>query len=154
MKKTKIALFAMLMITFMLALTGCSKTAITADDFKAVSESHGLEIVDVTEQYAGYETFQSATVAMNSDGWQIEFMVLTDERAAIGSFNANKEYFEDFKGNMSSETSTAIGNSASYTLTSAGYYMHVCRIDNTMVYVNVPADYKDAVKAVLDELGY
>lgn len=90
----------------------------------------------------------------SSDGWQVEFYVLDDSANATAMFNTNKNIFENYKGNSSSEKSSSIGNSASYSLTSSGYYMYLCRIDNTLLYVKVQDIYKDTVKDLVKELGY
>lgn len=69
-------------------------------------------------------------------------------------FNTNRSTFESYKGNSSSESSSSMGNYSSYTLTSNGYYMHLCRVDNTLLYVKVNDTYKDSVKKLIKELGY
>ena len=56
--------------------------------------------------------------------------------------------------NSSSESSSSMGNYSSYTLVSNGYYMHLCRVDNTLLYVKVSDTYKDSVKKLINELGY
>jgi hypothetical protein len=69
-------------------------------------------------------------------------------------FNTNKSTFESYKGNSSSESSANMSNYSTYTLTSSGYYMHLCRVDNTLIYVRVKDDFKKDVQAVIKKLGY
>ena len=153
MKKRNIILGV---VSFMMLflLTGCgSKTVISTETFKSTAESHGYKVTDVSAQYAQYEYVKEATVAQQ-EGFQIEFYKLDDENNAQNMFNANKTTFEGFKGSASTEASANMGNYSSYTLNSSGYYMHLCRVDNTLLYVRVDQKYKDTVKKIIDELGY
>ena len=153
--KNKSILFGVVCFLMLFALTGCgSKTAITTSDFKSKTENLGYTNIDVTSQYSSYDYIQEATVAQSSDGYQVEFYVLDDKGNATSMFNTNKSTFESYKGNSSSESSSSMGNYSSYTLTSSGYYMHLCRVDNTLLYVRVKDTYKDSVKNLIKELGY
>jgi uncharacterized lipoprotein YehR (DUF1307 family) len=154
MKFKKIT-FTVLCMLLMFALTGCgSKTAIANDEFISKVESYSLTTTDVTSQYSSYDYVKSATVAQSSSGWQIEFYILADKNSATSMFNTNQSTFESYKGSVSSESSVSIGNYATYTLTSGGYYMHLCRVDNTLLYVRVNDTYKDTVKDIIKDLGY
>lgn len=155
MKKSKILLLAMCVLMLVGCFTGCGKkTAITDDDFRTIANDNGLSIIDATEQFPDSLILETASIAKSDDDWQIEFYVLTDSKAATGMFNTNKENFENLKGNASFQTSVAIGNHAVYSLVSNGTYMHVSRIDNTVVYVNEDAENKDAIDSVLKKMGY
>lgn len=137
------------------ALTGCgSKQVITTSDFKTKTKSLNYNTADVISQYSSYEYIKEATVAQSSDGYQVEFYVLDNVDNATSMFNTNKSTFESYKGNFSSESSSSMGNYSSYTLTSGGYYMHLCRVDNTLLYVKVEDTYKEPVESLIKELGY
>ena len=69
-------------------------------------------------------------------------------------FNLNKETFEKEKKDISSQSSSSFGNYETYTLTTGDYYMHLCRVDNTFLYVKVNKENKDAVKKLIKDLGY
>ena len=58
------------------------------------------------------------------------------------------------KGNASGETSVSMKNYSKYSLSTGGKFKVVSRIDNTVVYLNVDSNNKDAVRDLLDELGY
>lgn len=154
MKKRNI-IFGVVCFFMLFALTGCgNKTAITTSDFKTKTEKLNYTTTDITSQYASYGYIQEATVAQSSDGYQVEFYVLDDAGNATSMFNTNKTTFDSYKGNSSTEISASMGNYSSYTLTSSGYYMHLCRVDNTLLYVKVNDTYKDSVKSLIKELGY
>lgn len=152
--KKKITLFSIICLFVLFSLTGCkNKTAISTEDFKSKAEKLGYTTIDITSQYASYGNIKEATVA-TSNNYQVEFYVLTDEEKAKTMFSTNKTNFENYKGKSSTETSSSIGNYSSYTVTSKGYYMHICRVNNTLLYVNVIKTHKDSVKELIKELGY
>ena len=154
MKKKNI-IFTVFVFFMLFSLTGCGKkTVITTSDFKSKTEKIGFITTDVKYQYSSYEYVLEATVAQSPDGYQVEFYVLDDVGNATSMFNINRTIFEGYKGNSSSELSSSMSNYSSYTLTSSGYYMHLCRVDNTLLYVKVKDTYKDSVKDLIKDLGY
>ncbi len=155
MKKKGIVLKMFFVTAIVLFLTGCgNKTVITNDDFIAKAQSNNYTITDVTEEYSSFGNVKSGTVAQSSNDWQVEFYVLTDESNATSMFNTNKDAFESYKSNSSAESSVSMGNYTSYSLTSGGYYMYLCRVDNTLIYARVADTYKDTVKSFIKDLGY
>ena len=151
----KFFLISFICFIMLFALTGCgNKTVITTDNFIAKAENLGFETADITEQYADFPHVQEGTVAYNSDGAKVEFYVIDNISNATSMFNNNKYDFESAKGSSAIESSSAIGNYSSYSLTSDGYYMHVCRVENTLVFIKVEERHKDAVKELTKELGY
>lgn len=154
MKKKSIILgFMCLLIVF--ALTGCgNKKSITTDDFKSMAQNHSYTTTDVISQYASYDYIKEATVARSSNDWQVEFYVLDGNANATSMFNTNKEIFETYKSGSTSESSSNIGNHSSYSLTTSDYYMHLCRVNNTLLYVKVANTYKNEVTNFINELGY
>ena len=154
MKRGKI--FLGLVLCFMVfLLTGCSnKEAIATDDFKTIAENYNCTIFDVMNQYSSYGTVENALVAKHSDGWQVEFYVLDSENSAISMFNTNQTNFENSKTGTSTGSSSSMGNYSTYTLNSGGTYMHLCRVDNTFLYVKVDDAYKDTVEKLIKDLGY
>jgi hypothetical protein len=135
--------------------TGCgSKTALTADEFTSTAQDNGLTVSDVSEQYEAYGVYDSAIIAQSDDDWQVEFYVLTDEDNASDMFASNQEQFESAKKSSSTESSKSVGNYETYGLTSGGNYMYICRVDNTVLFVNASDDYKDDIKAFVETLGY
>lgn len=153
MKKKNI--FLGIICFLILFTTGCgNKKAITTADFISKTKELGYESSDVTSQYASYGYIKEATVARSKDGYQSEFYVLDNKSHAVSMFNTNKSIFESYKGNTSAEASANLGNYSSYTLTSSGYYMHICRVDNTLLYVKVKDQYKDNLKKLINELKY
>ena len=138
-----------------LSLVGCgNKEAVSTEDFISIAESKDCEIADASAQYEEYSYVENVTIAAHEEGWQVEFYTLSEDSYATSMFNTNKEIFESYKGNKSVESTTNIGNDATYSLTSDGYYMYLSKVDNTLLYVRVNEDYKDTVKTIIEELEY
>ena len=155
MKMKKISIIGALCIIIVLALTGCGKKkAITTSEFISKTESLGFTTTDATSQYAEFDHVKEATIAQHPDGYQIEFYSIDNEANTKGMFTTNKNTFEASKGNGSAESSVSLGNYATYSLTSDGSYMYLCRVDTTLLYIHVEDTYKDSVKDVIKELGY
>ena len=142
-------------LLMLFTLTGCGKkNVISTETFKSITESKGYTVNDVTNQYTSFEFVKEATIAVSKEGYQVEFYVLEDEANATKMFNTNKSMFESYKGSISTETSSSLNNYSTYTLKTSGKYMHICRVENTFLYLNVDDMYKDSVKSLIKELGY
>lgn len=115
----------------------------------------GYSVQDASSQFSKYDYVKQAYIAISEDySYKVEFYELLDDSYATSFYNNNKSIFESSKGNVSAETNVGLKNYSKYTLSSNGKYMVVSRIDNTVIYVDVDDNYKDTVKALLDELGY
>lgn len=153
--KKKLFSISLICMLLLVSLTGCTKkTVITTEHFKSIAQSHNYILTDATNQYASYGYIKEATIASIDSDSQVEFYVLDTEENAKYMFTLNKTKFESSKGSASTEKSFELGNHASYTLNSNDSYMYLSRIDNTLIYVNVPSESKDTVKSFVDELKY
>lgn len=156
MKKTTAIALVMVILCSMLCLAGCKeKVSVTAEDYKNLMEAKGYTIADASEQFADYDEIAKVYIAVPGDGaYQIEFYELTSAEAAMRLFAGNKSIFEQFEGNASTHTSISAANYSNYKLTAGGYYKVLSRIDNTMIYIDAPVEFKDEIKTVLGEIGY
>lgn len=154
-------IIAIVIVVILIAIIGIvfanlnkEKISITAESFKSSMEQKGYRITNANSQFSEYDYVKQVYIASSSDySFQIEFYEFTDENYAMSFYTNNKSIFEASKGN-SAETSVSLKNYSKYTLSSNGKYMVVSRIDNTAIYVDVDDNYRDTVKAILDELGY
>lgn len=145
--------FVVVCVLMILCLTGCgSKEVITTDYFKTTAEKYNYTTLDVSDKFSS--GIVAATYAESSDGYGITFLTFEDESSAVARFNYQKSIYEKYKGSASSESSSNVNNYLTYTLTSGGYYMHICKVDNTMLYVRTSDIYKSNVKKMIKELGY
>lgn len=153
MKKIIIVLICILSI---FQVTGCAKKeAISADNFDKIAEENSLIITDAKDQFPDNPELEDARIASSIAGWQIEFFIFDDEEHAKNVYTKNKNDFDTNKDkDKSAFNETNTSNYSSYTLNSNGNYMHICRINNTVLYLNVPESNKDEVKKIVKELGY
>ena len=54
----------------------------------------------------------------------------------------------------SKEVSNSSGNFTTYSLTDNGYYIYLCKVDDTLLYTRVKEEYKEEVDKFIQELGY
>lgn len=138
----------------LLVVVDHEKESMTAWEFYDEMEDEGYVLVDITEQYAAYGINEAYLAAKPDRSYQIEFYVLASESNAISMFESNKEYFKDRAGAKRVTSSYGFGNYDIYSLTSEGDFMYLCRIDNTLLYIDVDDTYKKEVKEIIDELDY
>ena len=156
MKLKKIfVVFSLLLALF--AVTGCSlfsKKAVTSSQFKTVAENNNLTIIDAKSQMSEYEFILEALIAKAADDWQIEFYVLSTNNEAKDMYDTNRKKFEDSKSGTVKEKFMTVREYSMYDLESGGYYMHLTKVDNTLLYVKVPSNYKENAKKIIKDLGY
>ena len=160
MKKVIIIVLAVvvviaLIIGVVFAVLNKEKTPMTAEEFKTTMEAKNYVVIDATEQFAEYDYVKQVYLAVYSDNnYQIEFYELSDEANAIAFYNNNKEMFETYKGNASSNTEASFKNYSKFVLSASGKFMVISRIANTAIYVNVDSSIESTVKELLKSLGY
>lgn len=130
------------------------KASISAQQFYDEMEDEGYVMVDVTSQYASYGIDVAYLAVKPNQEYQIEFYELSSISKAENMFETNKDYFKDRAGSSRVTSSYGFGNYDIYSLTSNGDFMYLCRIDNTLLYIDVDDSYKDEVKEIIDELDY
>lgn len=155
MKKKILIICGIVILTFIFTACG-NKTAINVNTFISTMESQDFYIKDVTDQYAAYEFFTDATLAVNpTNEYQIEFYTFTDEEGAKNSYDTTKQnQYDPLEDSSSSNVSVDVNNYSKCSFTTATIYFYMCRIDNTMVYVKAPASYKKEIQKIIDKLGY
>lgn len=156
-KKRYLIVVNIFTILLLMICTGCSnKSPITTTDFISTMESQDFYIKDVINQYAEYEIFTSAILAINSTNeYQIEFYTFVDDNMAKDSYNVTKKnQIEPYEEESSSNVSVNTDKYSKCAVTANGQYMFISRIDNTMLYVKAPDSYKDEIKKLIDKLGY
>lgn len=84
----------------------------------------------------------------------LEYLVFPSETAAAQFFAETKALLAERQQGSYVRTSTDLINSQKYTLTSGGSYSVISRIDATVILCAAPEQEKDAIKALLKELGY
>lgn len=152
MKKLSQHIFIIVLLLF--SLTACqSKEPVTADVFQTTLEAQQYTVVDITDQYAGFEHILRA-LATEADGVHIEFFEINSKDNATAMFNNNQATVEAYKGSSSSSSSTSTSNYQRYSLTTSDTYYIIERVDTTMVYAYSDKAQKEALDGIFTELGY
>ena len=154
----KFAAIALLtaMLCSLLCLTGCSpKTAITPEEFRTTMEAAGYIVFDATSQLNDAPHITTAYVAFHGDDeYRIEFYVTDSAEYAKYLFDDNKLAFERSTDGAASHLSVNLLNSNSFKMTTNDQYRVLSRIDNTMIYIKAPEQFKPEINEVLKSLGY
>ena len=155
-RKFKGLMLGVLCLVMLFMLTGClNKTAITSSDFKTKMEEKEYKIEDITSDYSEYDFISKYYIALNYDSSiQIDFLEFSSTDTAVYYYNMNKEQVKNsISSNYKGRETTAV-NYAKYTLTADGAFTVISIIDNTIIYIEVPENYKSDVQDVLKDLGY
>ncbi len=149
---------ALLIFVAAIFMTGCTQEPITGADFKRIAEENGMTVKDYTSSYSYLKYISGLFIATHPDGWKVEFYEITDQTNVKNLYNTNKDKFiseTEKAGSTKVESYYSFDNGERYTITgNTGYYMHVCYIDNTFVYVRAPEKNKEAVISFLKSIGY
>lgn len=158
----KLAL-ALGLVGLIASLSGCGlkKTAITAEEFSSKMEDEGYQMVDITNQY---EEVENALLAMNlDDGYKIEYYNFADEDSARTAYNQTANKFDKKYNVKMMSMNLTFNHSQSFYFTGQGKdadgnklesYVHISRVDDTMILVVADKEYRDDIKAIIKELGY
>ena len=148
-------LFLGIMVFLLMLTVGCAmnKEAISTSEFVEIATSKGYETIDITDRYVDYDQVKEAT-KISEEGFDIEFYVLNSTSDAKEMYEKNKKILDDNKDGMSTDTTVTAGNYVTYDLKTTDNYIHLCQVDNTMLYVNVESGYQNKTNELIDELGY
>ncbi|MBE5932364.1 MAG: hypothetical protein E7263_02950 [Lachnospiraceae bacterium] len=130
------------------------KESMTANEFCDEMEDEGYILVDVTSQYEAYGIDEAYIAVEQNQEYQIEFYELPSVSRAENMFATNKQNFKDRAGSSRVTSSYGFGNYDVYSLQSNGDFMYLCRVDNTLLYIDVDDSYKNEVREIIDELDY
>lgn len=148
-------LLGVCLIVLAVSLLATPKTPATAESFEALMTEKGFTVSRADSVVDEYSFVRNVVLAVSPDGsYQLEFYEFADSEYAGNFFASNKELFESAKVGSSSSASTSLKNFEKYTMTNSGRFYAVAVLDNTGIYVTADAEYKDAIKEILKELGY
>jgi PBP1b-binding outer membrane lipoprotein LpoB len=152
MKKALSIVLLLLMVLVFCAGCSTSKTPLTLEEFIEIVEAEGFEVID-TKEYYDTPLVEQAYGAIN-DSFTVEFIIAPTDANANQIFNQTKNNAELSKGTASSESSTSVGNSATYRLNTSGSYFSLSKIGNTILYVETDSGNKSAVDDIVKKLKY
>jgi len=151
MKKFFLFLIAVVTI-FALSACALKKNVITAEQFSEKAAAAGYDVEDASDLYSdATECLAANKTSGDIVVYQIYFEVFPTVAQAKLDFNYNES---DLSSKGGSSASASALNYDSYKLSSGGYYYAMCRVENTMVYVGAPAEYKNEISDFLKTIGY
>ena len=152
-KTIKKTVFLSIVLMLVFVVTGCTlnREAITPQDFTAKAESLGFIVQDVTHQMGG-QTVRSLIAIDVASIFQVEFHQVSTRVQASAAFIENQNNLTGIGTGTTSSRSGA--NWARFSTTSGGAYGFVSYIENTFVFARVPREHRDAVRKLVDLLGY
>ena len=154
MKIKDIIIIGIFILIIILLSSFFFKKKIDTSTFVSVCDQYELKHYDVTKQFESLKTVKEATIGESSDLWQIEFYVLNSNKAAKEMYDKNfLEYNSLVKKSVSSSKKGFLSYSE-YTIVTNYRYYHVCRIKNTLLYINVPMEYQKDLEEIIHKLGY
>lgn len=137
-------------------LTGCAKKeAISIEKFNEIVKNQDCSVEENLEYYDKFIDIIAGSKAKYSDKWEMNFYVLSGNKDAELMFEKDRNILESYKKNVSKlQIETTMPSYELYEIVASEHFGYVCRIDNTVLYVDAEEQYKDEIKAVIEELGY
>lgn len=146
-------LAAVLLIWLFILIIRQPNKPITFEQFKEYAENAQYEFQD-NRDWIPADTVGKSCAANIKENVLIEFTECVSDRMAKQLFGSYISYVQQFKGKKSFEKNIQLPVYWEYTLESGSMYMHIARIDNTIMHVRVPLEEKQTVCTVMQELGY
>lgn len=153
MKKKKIAL---LVLTFILFLTGCGKKSISTSKFISTLENLNYNVYDQTPMIEKAElknTNSYVTAVSNDKNINIAFLEMDSEKSAIDNY-------EDVVFGLESDNSFVSikevkkKNYKKFTGNDEKYYYVVIRLKRTYLYAYSKIESKNLLDNVIENIGY
>ena len=83
--------------------------------------------------------------------WQVDFYRFPTVEEARSAYETAKAEFDAGSGTSSY---TELNGQATYEKNGDGKFMYVSQVGTTLVYVNIPEQYKSAAKGFINAIGY
>ena len=149
--------FSLLLLLFScFILTACNnevKENKTLNDFEKICNSLNIEVKDNLQNYTTDSYILGSRLA-TVNGYDVEMIIYDTVDNAKKVQDEQIDTFMKYRGTFVTSIKNKGKNFYEYKLVSNGYYMVSSRIDNTLVFAQIPIDYQDSVDKLLNELGY
>lgn len=150
--------YLILGVIFCLILTGCGNskkelTATTIEEFNLAASKNNFTTEDNMEKYKDISYIKEASIA-KTDDISIELIVYDNEESAKNVQEAQIEKFKSRKSTGASKVQEKGLNYYKYKYISNGYYSYIIRVDNTLVFCDIPLTEKDKVEKIINDIKY
>ena len=154
MKKKDLIILSIFIFILLILSSFLFKRRIDTEKFIKICINYDLKTMDVTNQFNALRNMKSATIAESKDAWQIEFYEFNEKKDAKEMYNNNLVDYRNLLPNSVSSSKNDMLFSSEFTVVTTTRYYHVCRIKDTILYVNVPMEYQKEVEKIIKKLGY
>lgn len=164
MKKKKIIIVILIIISIISIITGiileivyAPKKAINPEIFISITKNNNLKVktVDIKDQNGNkIKEVKEALNAESKLGWTLEFYILENEETAKKNYSQNKKIYSSYKNQLSDEKEKNRKNYDVFTLKTQTSFMHVCRVDNTILAISADDEDEKSIETVIKKLGY
>ncbi len=150
----KIVSVLLVCILLMTLLTACGKKEIDAATFTQKASALGYKTLDFSEAVT-IHSIKNWIIVEKEDvkdtQWHVEFMKNATEGDAKVMYNAKANSFEKITG---ATATTSAFHTESYEKTGGGRFMYVCRVNTTVLEIDVKEKYKAEAEILIKEIGY
>ena len=162
MKRVRFISALLLVLAIISCFVGCDngneldKTVLTPDQFMDIMVAEGYNIYDITAQTTDFEDIETVYAATTGEElYQIEFIKMADEESAEALFTGNKVGLEQYKEeNAYIDYDLSLANFSTYKITVVERYVVVSRVEDTLIFINAPEEFKDEIDRIVSLLGY
>lgn len=157
MKKIKKVLSILVLCLILITTSAClfTKDVLNDKEFTDIMTNKKFKVTDVTDQYNSYDYISSVQVAVaENNEFQVEFYQLNNVDNAKKIYESNKLEFSEEKSSSSFTSDINMGNFNAFSLSDATSYRYICRVDDTVIYVNTTKENQKEVKNIIEILGY
>lgn len=150
----KISVLFILLCCFI--LTGCSnevKEIKNLNDFVNVCASLGFEANDNLQNYQT-DSYIVGSKVVKLDEYPVEMIIYDSEDNANKVQEQQIDTFLKVRNTMVTTVKKKGKNYYEFKMVTNGYYMVSTRVENTLIFAQLPVDYKDKVDSIMDKLGY
>lgn len=165
-KKTKlIIIISILVVSIVLITSGVilhilepgPKTALTTNEFKKIAKNNNLNVknLELTDSSGNPNgNIKEAVNAKSKNGWQIEYYIIKSKKIAKTVFKDTKQIYLTFKNDLSEEQKKSKENYDVFTMKTQTSFMHVCRVDNTVLAISADDKDEKQIIKIIKQLGY
>ncbi len=133
------------------------KTALTINEFQKIAKENNLNVntIELVDSNGNpNKDIKDAMTAKSKNGWQLEYYIIKNEKKAKNIFKETKQIYLTFKNSLTEQEKKSKENYDIFTMKTQTSFMHVARIDNTILTITANDDNEKQITRIIKKLGY
>lgn len=133
------------------------KTALTTNEFKKIAKENNLNVNNlelVDSNGNPNKDIKEAINAKSENGWQLEYYIIENDKKAKNIFKETEQIYLTFKNDLTEQEKKSKENYDIFTMKTQTSFMHVARIDNTILTTSASDDDEKQIIKIINKLGY